>query len=47
MVTWHNTWLINTILKVKDDEFFISDKFWFSAIIYAKVIANPGMSIIL
>ena len=30
--------------NVKDDEFFMCAKFWFSAIIYAKVIANNSFS---
>ena len=47
MVRWHITLIINTIFivyDVKDDEFFMSAKFWFSAIIYAEVIANNSFS---
>ena len=33
-----------TLSNVKDDEFFMSAKFWFSIIIYAKVIANNSFS---
>ena len=35
--------LLNTMFilqNFKDDEFFMCAKFWFNAIIYAKVIAN-------
>ena len=45
MVTWLNTWLINTIFtlwNVKDDEFFMWAKLWFSAIIYTEVLANKS-----
>ena len=33
-----------TLSNVKDDEFFMCAKFWFSVIIYANVIANNSFS---